>query len=61
MRTPKIEEPKLPYASRAASFAADSGGSSQASLLTGRTAITRPSVGTQVSNTGRPSLLGGVK
>lgn len=61
MKTPKIEEPKLPYVSRAASFSADTGGSNPASLLSGAGAIARPSIGTQVSNTGRPSLLGGVK
>lgn len=61
MQTPKIKEPNLPYTSRAASYASDSGGANPASMLSQAGAISRPQLGSQTSNTGRPSLLGGVK
>jgi len=59
LKTPKVAEVKMPYTSRAASFASDSGGSTP-SLFNSATKVTRPIIGGQASNTGRPSLLGGV-
>jgi len=61
MQAPKIKDPKLPYTSRAASFASDTGGATPASMLSKAGAIVRPQLGSQSSTTGRPSLLGGVK
>jgi hypothetical protein len=61
MSTPKPQEPKLPYASRVASFVGEN--SSERQGMDARTATqirTASMIGTSRSNTGKPSTLGGV-
>lgn len=59
MKTPKVPEVKLPYATRVASYAADSG-SAPPSAISSASQPVRPVVGQTTSRVGRPSLLGGV-